>query len=363
METSTIKYKRAELQVPPKVQKPNWARIILLSVLGYEGAGCLSGGGLLVTSPDGRYMNMPVDIMHGVFRDFLIPGIILFGLGILTTAAFFAVLRRKNYDWILASAALGGLAIWFWVEITILQAVHWLHIMWGLPVVIGLLVLPSELYTPSTTRKSLLMCGIVTSLLYIGMNIFIPMQWPAYNSFSQTVSELSAVHAPTRSLWVPMGFLYAILFVGFGWGVLKSSWQNKRIRIIGILLILNGLISIVWPFTPMHLREDLAAGGSTISDTLHITFAIVTVLLMLLAMGFGAAAFGKTFRIYSIASIITQLGFGILTSIDAPQIDTNLPTPYLGVWERFNIGIFLLWMIVLALILLKDKYNSEKMSL
>jgi hypothetical protein len=121
-------------------RQPTWQRITLLIVLGYEGAGALIGGILLVAAPDGRLMDMPVDIMHGVFGDFLIPGLILTGLGILNTAAFITVLRRTRTDWLLAGLGLGGLAIWFIVEIAILRELHWLHAMWGLPVLAGCLV-------------------------------------------------------------------------------------------------------------------------------------------------------------------------------------------------------------------------------
>jgi hypothetical protein len=47
-------------------------------------------------------------------------------------------------------------------------------------------------------RRTLLWCSLASSLLYVGMNIAIPMWWPDYSSFSQTVSELSAIDAPTR---------------------------------------------------------------------------------------------------------------------------------------------------------------------
>lgn len=123
-----------------KIRQSTWQRITLLIVLGYEGAGALAGGCLLVAAPDGRIMDMPVNIMHGVFHNFLIPGLILFGLGILTTTAFIAVLRRTRIDWFLSGLALGGLAFWFIVEIAILQEFHWLHAMWGLPVLVGCLV-------------------------------------------------------------------------------------------------------------------------------------------------------------------------------------------------------------------------------
>ena len=119
------------------VRQPTWQRVTLLTVLGYEGLGALLGGVLLVAAPDGRLMEMPVDMMHGFSPDFLIPGLILFGLGVLNTAAFIAVWRGTQNDWLLAGLALGGLAIWFLVEIAVLQGVHWLHAMWGLPVLLG----------------------------------------------------------------------------------------------------------------------------------------------------------------------------------------------------------------------------------
>ena len=117
-----------------------WKRITLLTVLGYEGLGAVAGGSLLVARPDGSYMDMPVGIMHGTFRDFLIPGLILLMLGVLNIAAFIAVFRRRRWDWVAASLALGGLLVWFFVEIAILRELHWLHAMWGLPVILGAIV-------------------------------------------------------------------------------------------------------------------------------------------------------------------------------------------------------------------------------
>lgn len=119
------------------VRQPTWQRIVLLIVLAFEGLGGLSGGGLLVAAPDGRLMNMPVGIMHGFFPDFLIPGLILIGMGLLNVAAFVAVWRRTRLDWLVAGLALGGFTIWFLVEIAVLGQLVWLHAMWGLPVLLG----------------------------------------------------------------------------------------------------------------------------------------------------------------------------------------------------------------------------------
>jgi uncharacterized protein DUF998 len=197
-------------------------------------------------------------------------------------------------------------------------------------------------------RKVLLVCGIVSSLLYAAMTIFIAMQWEAYSSASQTISELSAIDAPTRSLWVLPGAVYTALVMAFGWGVWTAAGRNPALRRAGGLILAYGSLGFLWPFAPMHSREVLAAGGGTLSDTMHIALGGVTVLLMLLGIGFAASAFGKRFRLYSITSLAILLAFGVLTFLDAPGVGANLPTPWLGVWQRINLGVFLLWIVVLA---------------
>ena len=72
-------------------------------------------------------------------------------------------------------------------------------------------------------RKYLLYCGVAASLLYIAMNIFIPFLDKGYNWVTQTVSELSAVDAPTRPLWFPLGIIYTLLIAVFGLGVFRSA--------------------------------------------------------------------------------------------------------------------------------------------
>lgn len=205
----------------------------------------------------------------------------------------------------------------------------------------------------ATLIDLLLTCGILSSALYAAMNVFVAMQWEAYSSRSMTVSELSAIDAPTRALWVPWGLVYTLLMAAFGWGVYASAQGNRRLRAAGGFLIAYGISGLAWPLFPMHLREVLAAGGSNWSDTLHLVTASVTVLIMLLAMGYGAAALGRSFRIYSIVSMLVLATFGALTSSEAPAVDVNGPTPWIGVYERINIGVFLLWVIVLAVLLLR----------
>ncbi len=113
-------------------------RKIVLTVLAYEAFGGILGGLFLVAAPDGHLMDLPLEILNGAFPNFFIPGLILTAMGILNAAAFLEVLRKDKYDWILAGMALVGFAIWFAVEIAILRQVHWLHLMWGGPVLLGI---------------------------------------------------------------------------------------------------------------------------------------------------------------------------------------------------------------------------------
>src|SRR5205085_11669587 len=53
---------------------------------------------------------------------------------------------------------------------------------------------------------------------------------------------------------------------------------------------------------------------------------------------------------------------GALTSMDAPRVAENLPTPWVGVWERINIGVFLLWVAALATALLRTTTDLPDIS-
>lgn len=198
-------------------------------------------------------------------------------------------------------------------------------------------------------RRALLACGVLSSFIYAAMLAIVPMGWEDYSSASQAVSELSAIGAPTRALWVPLGAVYALLVAGFGVGVWISSGARWRLRIVGGALIVQSVVDVLWP--PMHLRGSV----TTLTDTLHVVFAIAWLLVMLVAIGAGAAALGTRFRLYSAATVATFIVFGAWSFVDGPRIAANLPTPWLGVRERINIGAALLWNCVLAVALLRHR--------
>jgi protein-S-isoprenylcysteine O-methyltransferase Ste14 len=204
---------------------------------------------------------------------------------------------------------------------------------------------------PQSPRRALLVCGVAAALVYGGMNVFIPMLWPEYRWTSQTVSELSAIGAPTRGLWVALGFVYSVLYAAFGAGVWATAQRRGPLRVAAGLIMASAILGLAWP--PMHLRPVLAAGGRTLTDTLHIVWTSAWGVLSMVAMGFGAAALGRRFRIFTAVAVSLLVAFGALTSVQAPHVSVDLPTPWMGVWERMNIACYYVWVVAFAVALLR----------
>lgn len=204
-------------------------------------------------------------------------------------------------------------------------------------------------------RRAQLSCGILSSLLYVAANVLGARRWREYSLASHTVSELSAIGAPSRPLVVRLLTAHGALVIPFGLGVWESAGRRRALRATGALLVALGASDLPAPFFPMHRREALARGEKSRSDTMHIAFTSVNSVLILLAIAFGSAAFGERFRRYSIATIAVLLATGGLTAAQASRVERDLPTPWAGVAERTSIGGYLLWQIVLAIALARTR--------
>ncbi|HLZ22458.1 MAG TPA: DUF998 domain-containing protein [Ktedonobacterales bacterium] len=205
-------------------------------------------------------------------------------------------------------------------------------------------------------RKVLLACGILASLLYVAATILGAMQWNGgYDWTTRQVSELFALDAPSRPLVATAFLAYGVLMIPFGVGVWLSAGHKRALRIVGGLLIGYAAVGLPGPlFFSMHtMVRGGGAQGMAQSDVLHIILTAVLVLLILLSIGFGATAFGTSFRLYSIVTLLIVVVFGALAGLQGGQMAANLPTPWMGVEERLNIFGYMLWVVVLAVGLLR----------
>lgn len=206
--------------------------------------------------------------------------------------------------------------------------------------------------------KWLLRCGAISSVWYLLTVFIVAIIHPHFNLLSQVVSELSAVGAPTRLLWVAMNVLYSLLLFGFAIGILSMTATSNKLKIIGWLFILDFAIGLFWP--PMHQRQEIAAGGATISDTLHIAFTAVWAAIAIAIMILAASIFKGGFRTYTYISIVVMLVFGTITGSLSPNLNRNEPTPLIGLWELINICTFMLWVIIFSVRLIRKQSKVAK---
>jgi hypothetical protein len=201
----------------------------------------------------------------------------------------------------------------------------------------------------SRMQKALLICGILSSLLYVATDLLASWQYGGYSLADQNYSELLATGAPTRPMMLVASIAYNILFAAFAASVWKSS--TKRIaHITGVVMVVYAALSMV---TPLFFQMDMRGTEATPLGSLHGPMTAVMSLFILLSMGFGAFLLGRRFRFYSFTTIAIVIIFGVLTSLQIPQLAAGQPTPLMGFTERINIYSTMLWFAVLAITLLR----------
>jgi hypothetical membrane protein len=210
---------------------------------------------------------------------------------------------------------------------------------------------------PFKTRKILICFGILSSFLYLATDIIAVLLWKEYSIADQTVSELFAVHAPTKRIVVFFFIIYALLIYAFSVGVYFSAGKKKAIRMAAILIAGKEVLGLAGTlFFPIHLRGV----PGNYSDIMHgVVTAMGVFLFMFTALGFGAVALGKKIKIYSVLTMVLFILFGVLAGLRQPAYAANLPTPGMGILERINIYGYMTWIIVFAYRLFSESKNEE----
>ncbi len=99
-------------------------------------------GLLMISSPDGTLLNLPVSLLENTpFNNYMVPGILLALLvgGVNMAAVFFNLQRhRARYNWAIAGGFM--ISLWIGVQLLLIQAAHWLHFIYlGIGVLIILI--------------------------------------------------------------------------------------------------------------------------------------------------------------------------------------------------------------------------------
>ncbi len=106
-------------------------RSIVIVLLLFNGAGALLGGWGLISDSSGKGLHLPVNYLeNSLFRDYLIPGMILFiANGLFSYVVLvFTLFKWKSYS-ILVIAQ--GLLLTGWIMMMMIQFPYFLHYVFG----------------------------------------------------------------------------------------------------------------------------------------------------------------------------------------------------------------------------------------
>jgi hypothetical protein len=204
---------------------------------------------------------------------------------------------------------------------------------------------PTRPPAPITTtrdrlRKALLACGPLSALIYIGWHELAALRWEGYSRISNAISELHFTGTASKSLLDPwQGWVDSALLAAFGVGIWLSAQGSRSLRVIGGVMIVPAALIPLW----------MIFGEASIAA--HLVLVGVGILCWLVAMGFGAAALGKRFRVYSLVSLGLVVGFFALGFTYVPAASAGQPTPFLGLDERIGFSAYFAWLTVLAVAL------------
>ncbi len=158
-------------------------------------------------------------------------------------------------------------------------------------------------------RKVLLALGVLAALTWISADLYASFRYEGYRWPADAISGLSAVDSPVQSMSRAGTLLYDLLRIGFA-----------------------GLLPMIWFF---------------------------------LSNGAGAHAGGKRFRFFSYSIIVAMLILGTLPLLGNLEVGVDQPPALFGASERINTCGYMLWMMALAVVLLRNPASirgSEEMT-
>lgn len=209
----------------------------------------------------------------------------------------------------------------------------------------------------ANTRWILLLCGFLSSILYVVTDIIASLSYPGYSISGQNYSELLATGAPTRNWLLGSSMVYNFLVACFAVGIWKTCRPPCIARITSAIIICYAIVSMV---TPLYFQMDMRGAEPTPDGSLHPLMTAVMSFFILLSIGTGAFLSGKWFMIYSFTTIIVVIIFGLLTVNQVPDMEAGLDTPLMGLKERVNIYLTMVWFALLSLILFQRDVEATQ---
>ena len=201
-------------------------------------------------------------------------------------------------------------------------------------------------------KKVYALFGIIGPLIYI-LAVFIGgVIRHDYSAIYNAVSELTMANAPNKLLLDILFGIYNVFLLIFGLeAYLDSSINSKKYDTATIMLVIIGILGLL----VLIFTQDPRGSPATLHGTLHILLSGLTAALTIISVVLVGISFKKYSNIkgFSWYSYITAALIFISGGIGAVSLANN--GAYGGLFDRITIFLFMIWVISLSYIILKNK--------
>lgn len=206
----------------------------------------------------------------------------------------------------------------------------------------------------SASGSPLLWAGIIAVVLYAIGDVVSGVLYHGYSFRDQAISELTAFGSPVRPLMMGVMIMHGVLVAAFGFGVARSA-DRRSLRWAGALLIAASIATL-----PTHTIWAMSSRGMVpgVNDTLHATTTLVFSLLVAVAILLSAIAYRGWLRTLALVTLVMLIAFGAAASDAMTGLSEN-HTPWAGGFERINCYSYFVWLVAVALTLMRKRGAAD----
>ena len=182
--------------------------------------------------------------------------------------------------------------------------------------------------------RAVLVAALAATLLFISADLVALRQWKGYDYIHQSMTQLAAIGAPTRSWTLPLSIGHDLALLVVGVALWLVAGRNVALRITASLVIVGAITWLVGGLFPARIGET----PQRLSPA--VILGATAVVASVLAIVFGAAALSGWFRVISVGVLAA---FALLTVLGLMQT-----SPRTGLQERVMAYTTLAWTVLLG---------------
>ena len=197
--------------------------------------------------------------------------------------------------------------------------------------------------------------AIIAPVLYVCFVMLGGLLTPHYSPFTQTISTLIQSGAPYKA-FLDTGFTlssFCLTLFGYGLFELGRKRNNRSKAVTGFLLMLGGVGGVIM----LLFSKDADFSVLTVTGFMHHFIVGILTVIALVSILFAELAeiHDGRFRRYSNISLILMFAFAVITVV-AGFSRVSL----VGLFERITIILYLQWLMVMAVVVLKHGAKEKK---